>query len=505
MAPLHLVWIKRDLRLQDHEALRRASEQGQPVAAFWLMEPSLEAHPAMAPRHWQWQYHSARALQAALRPYGIPLYLLYAEAVEALRSLTGHLRVAALYSYRETGLQVTYQRDQAVSQWLRQAGIPWQEFDRNGVQRGRRDRQGWDAAWRHYMQAPQASRPNVVPAAGMPFDQLNAWARRYALPPEKRQALQKWPDAFQKPGEAAGQERLHTYLDRGLYYAYNKHISRPLESRESCSRLGTYLAWGNVSLRQVYQAARARYATGDHRGALRAFISRLHWHSHFIQKFEMECRMEWENVNRGFDALDRREDPALLAAWKKGETGFPLVDACMRALQETGYVNFRMRAMLVSFLTHHLWQPWRSGVEHLAQLFLDFHPGIHYPQMQMQSAVTGINSVRTYNPVKQSQDHDEAGRFISYWLPALQELPNELIHQPWLLTSWEQQWYHLQLGQDYPWPVIDHQEAARAAKKKLFPAKNWPQVKAESRRILARHTTATRNTDQRTREVIRSS
>ncbi|MDR9375286.1 MAG: deoxyribodipyrimidine photo-lyase, partial [Schleiferiaceae bacterium] len=95
MAPLHLVWIKRDLRLQDHEALRRASEQGQPVAAFWLMEPSLEAHPAMAPRHWQWQYHSARALQADLRPYGIPLYLLYAEAVEALRHLTGHLRVAA--------------------------------------------------------------------------------------------------------------------------------------------------------------------------------------------------------------------------------------------------------------------------------------------------------------------------------------------------------------------------------------------------------------------------
>jgi deoxyribodipyrimidine photo-lyase len=156
-------------------------------------------------------------------------------------------------------------------------------------------------------------------------------------------------------------------------------------------------------------------------------------------------------------------------------------------LQYSGYLNFRMRAMLVSFLCHHLSVDWRQGVHHLAQLFLDFEPGIHYSQFQMQAGVTGINTIRIYNPVKQGQEKDPDGAFIKQWVPELVDVPQCMVHTPWLLTDMEQLMYDFKLGTDYPEPIVDLKQSYNEAKDLLWQWRNRPQVKSEGRRILKRH------------------
>jgi deoxyribodipyrimidine photo-lyase len=142
----------------------------------------------------------------------------------------------------------------------------------------------------------------------------------------------------------------------------------------------------------------------------------------------------------------------------------------MRCLGQTGYLNFRMRALVTSFLTHHLFQHWQAGGWHLARQFTDFEPGIHYSQLQLQSGILASDRqpVRIYNPVKQSKEHDPEGVFIKQWIPELAACPTAYIHEPWTIPLEEQAAIHLRIGIDYPVPIIDIKTTSRHARTQLY-------------------------------------
>ena len=270
------------------------------------------------------------------------------------------------------------------------------------------------------------------------------------------------------------------------------NISKPALARESCSRLSPYIAWGNISIRQVFNEA-LKCKTETNKKHLGAFISRLRWQAHFIQKFEMEHTMENASINKGYQKLKKSISLEYQKAWEEGKTGFPLIDACMRCLTETGYLNFRMRAMLVSFFTHILWQPWQASSQHLSRLFLDFEPGIHFPQLQMNAGETGINLLRIYNPIKNSLEHDEDGTFIRKWIPELAHLETPFVHEPYLMTPLDQQFNDFELGVDYPNPIVEIKVARKKASDILWNMKKNTEMKKESERILRKHTLSNRN------------
>jgi deoxyribodipyrimidine photo-lyase len=293
-----------------------------------------------------------------------------------------------------------------------------------------------------------------------------------------------------KNRQIGGLSEAHKRLDefkKLKYKNYMSSISKPMESREHCSRLSAYIAWGNLSVREIFQEIERSRDSRDYHFGRDQFLKRLQWQSHFIQKFEREMTIEKNNQNPFFDHIRTEENTDYYERWENGMTGIPLIDACMRCVKETGYLNFRMRAMVVSFLTHHLWQPWQRGAKYLAKCFLDYEPGIHYSQFQMQSCVTGTNTIRIYNPFKQSLEHDPNAIFIKQWVQELRVLPSHLCHDPSKISPMEQLFYNFEVGVDYPFPIVDVETSGRYARDQLWGTKRDPELQIHKKAILQRH------------------
>ena len=487
---LQIVWFKRDLRWEDHAPLAQAVATGQPVVGLVLYEPSMWAQPVYSRRHEVFVYESVTELQATAPRLGshgrIPLWYVNAEAFEAFEALShlAGLPIGTVFSHEEVGIEATFARDRRMKKWFAERGIQWVESPYGSVRRGLKRRTDWNAHWNEVMFKEPLTEPEWSKgSAWCPSEAWRDWANARAVERPAREA-----GVAQTGGPAWGHRYLKSFVAGGRGRGYMAHISKPEGARTHCSRLSPYLAWGNLSLKQVVRNL-AETRSGDllaMRDA-RAFASRLRWREHFIQKFESEPRMEFEHVNRGYNQQTFSTNSAHLNAWKLGQTGVPMVDACMRSLNETGYLNFRMRAMLVSFGCHALNLHWKDLSAHLAQQFLDFEPGIHYPQLQMQAAVTGVNTVRIYNPVKQAEEQDPHGTFIERWIPELASLPMPFRAAPWMLTEIDCVGYGFEFGTDYPAPLVDLTQALREARIRLYGAKKRPEVRAEKNRILEMH------------------
>lgn len=473
-----VVWLKRDLRLQDHRPLAAAASAG-PVIFLYIVEPDYWSLPDTSFRQYRFLEESLSDLAGQCESIGGQLTVRVGEAIEVFEALNSAHGIAEIYAHQETGNSWTYARDKQVRAWCNDNAVSLTEFKQHGIARGAElDRNKWAKRWDAFMAESVTPVPQSV-----------NWAETRSEPVPSAKELGLDHDGMTAPqpaGRAYGEATLDSFLnERGQNY--RKGMSSPISGEVECSRISPYLAMGTISVREAYKATLTRKTSleGDTsdagkmwRASLTSYIGRLHWHCHFMQKLEEEPELEWLPMAKSYtDVRGPRSDPERLYAFEHGMTGYPFVDACMRYLTATGWINFRMRAMLTSFASYHLWLRWQDSGEILARLFTDYEPGIHWPQAQMQSGETGINTIRIYSPVKQGFDQDPTGDFTRKWVSELAGLEGKHVHEPWKTGN----------AYNYPPPIVDHADATKAARSKLWAVRSTVEAKREAQEVYERH------------------
>ena len=503
-----LVWFKRDLRCEDHAALVEAAKLG-PIRCIYVLEPTLWLQADVALQHFEFIRESLQELDVQLRLRGGTLEIHEGEVIEVLTKIWQDCPFQGLHSHQEIGNGFTYSRDQELGRWCQSHSIHWGEYPQFGVTRGLKNRNAWQANWQKHMEAPLCELgPIQFWEASLSSKPIPNSSVPYFTPPMMRapEHLKHNPPLRQRGGRSIALKTLNSFLKQRSMW-YRGGISSPLSAPDACSRLSVYLSYGCLSIREVVQATNEELLQTPPEASrkisgLSAFMSRLYWHCHFIQKLESEPEIEWQNMHRGYDGLRESEfNQDYFNALKNAETGWPMVDACVVMLRETGWLNFRMRAMLVSVAAYPLWLHWRPVGEWLATQFLDYEPGIHWSQLQMQSGTTGINVTRIYNPIKQAQDHDRKGFFVRKWLPRMRQIPDVWIFEPWTMPQEVQKSLGLYTGKEIPDPIVEITSATKQSKDRLYARRNLSEVRASKKSVVDKHASRAKRVDSKSSRV----
>jgi deoxyribodipyrimidine photo-lyase len=443
--PRIAVWHRDDLRVRDNAALAAASEDGKPAPVFVFDPQFYESGMACGARI-RFVHQSLASLDAAYRDRLSRLAFRHGDP----ESVLDDLPVDRIYVNRSVTARYGRERDRRLFDRgdvtvFADDGVDWTD-------RGRDD-YDWQAQAEDYFEREPHSAPTAL--ADNPMESttsVDAIESEYGVSPAKSRVP--------RGGESAGWRRLREFADS--VGDYPGGISPPAAAEERTSRLSPYLAFGCLTPRQVRQHVEQKAGGGR---ATDMFESRLYWNRHYSQKLADWPGWTETAVNPVFRGLFRSEhDPELAAAWREGRTGFPLVDASMRALRETGWLNFRMRAMCATVYHYVLRCWWKPGADHFYRHLIDADPAINYTQWQTQCNLTGVHPVRVYNPRKQVRENDPDGEFIREYVPELRDLPDEHLPRPEKTPLSVQEECGVRIGEDYPRPVVEFEQRREEAR-----------------------------------------
>jgi deoxyribodipyrimidine photo-lyase len=458
-----LVWFRRDLRHEDHAALYHALREAKAVhCAFVFDTEILDALPSREDRRVEFIWFAVEELATALEAWGGALRVLCGQAREVIPGLARELDADAVYANHDYE-PAAMLRDADVGQRLAQAGRAFHTFKDQAI----------------------FERDEILTQQGRPFTVFTpykrAWLAQLAPFHLKAYPVAQYREALaaggpaRRPGlQATGfrptnltQMKLPTGMSgaRRLFEEFlgridGYHERRDFPAVRGVSYLSVHLRFGTISVRELARAAATRKGDGP-----QTWLSELIWRDFYFGILHHFPHVVGHAFKREFDAIEWPNPPGHLEAWREGRTGYPLVDAAMRQLNQSGYMHNRLRMVAASFLVKDLHVDWRLGEAYFAQRLNDFDLAANNGGWQW-SASTGCDAqpwFRIFNPVTQSERFDPGGKFIRMYVPELARVPDTFIHQPWTMSPLEQQAAGVAMGRDYPRPIVDHAQARQRA------------------------------------------